>query len=132
MLQDGLELTPGSLVLNSLIENGAALPTTNLRVGRVFFLTVDQGDTKAGAYVYTTAGWAPMGSGPSAPEVVKYDIGLFCGGKVDVPEAVLASFWRHVLCTWRPICQTRLRAAKCHHLPKPRISSASMLWRLAP
>ncbi len=92
MLQDGLELTPGSLVLNSLIENGPALPTTNLRIGRVFFLTVDQGDTKAGAYVYSAEGWKPMGSGPSAPEVVKYDIGLFCGGKVEIGEAVLASF----------------------------------------
>ena len=92
MLQDGLELTPGSLVLNSLIENGPALPTVSLRTGRVFFLTVDQGDTKAGAYVYSAEGWKPMGSGPSAPEVVKYDIGLFCGGKVDIPDAVLASF----------------------------------------
>ena len=92
MLQDGLELTPGSLVLNSLIENGATLPTTNLRVGRVFFLTVDEGDNKLGAYVYAADGWKPMGSGPAAPEVIKYDIGLFCGGKIDVPEAVLASF----------------------------------------
>lgn len=43
MLQDGLELTPGPLVLNSPIENGTALPTTNLRIDRVSFLTVDQG-----------------------------------------------------------------------------------------
>lgn len=50
MLVDGITLTPSSIMLNSLIEQGSSLPTTNLRSGRVFYLTQDVGDNKVGTY----------------------------------------------------------------------------------
>ena len=88
MLVDGLTLTPSSIVLNSLIERGPSLPQTNLRNGRIFYLTEDSGDQKVGVYICTGTAWVGLASGT----VVKYDIGLFCGGKVEIGEAVLASF----------------------------------------
>lgn len=90
MLADSLELMPGSRVLNTLIESGVAFPTTGSREGRVFFLTENIPDYAASAYVYDGAAWKVMGRGPIA--VVKYDIGLFCGGRVDEASAVLAAY----------------------------------------
>src|SRR5574343_452055 len=95
MLVDSLTLLPDSLMLNSLIEKGTALPTTNLRPGRIFYLTSNSGASTPGVYIYTGTTWSGLasgGSGGSSPSVVKYDIGLFCGGKVEIGEAVLASF----------------------------------------
>ena len=90
MLVDGITLTPSSIMLNSLIEQGSSLPTTNLRSGRVFYLTQDVGDNKVGTYVYSGTTWSSVA--PASTNVVKYDIGLFCGGKIAIGEAVLASF----------------------------------------
>lgn len=91
MLQDSLALTPGSIALNSLIENGITLPATDLKAGRVFYLTEAYDGNKIGAYVYDDVNaWTMLGAG--AVDVVKYDIGLFCGGKVDISEAILASY----------------------------------------
>lgn len=94
MLADSLTLTPGSIVLNSLIEKGTDLPTTNLRPGRIFYLTRDVEGFTQGAYICTGVAWIGLASGStsSSPSVIKYDIGLFCGGKVEIGEAVLASF----------------------------------------
>ena len=92
MLTDSLTFLPGSIVLNSLIEKGTDLPTTNLRAGRIFYLTRDVEGFTSGAYICTGATWIGLASGNSSPSVVKYDIGLFCGGKVEIGEAVLASF----------------------------------------
>lgn len=95
MLADSLTLTPGSIVLNSLIEKGTMLPDTNLRSGRIFYLTHEYDTFTVGAYVCTGAAWIGLASGGTstpAPTVVKYDIGLFCGGKVEIGNAILASF----------------------------------------
>lgn len=95
MLLDGITLVPGSIALNTLIENGPSLPRTNLRSGRMFFLTRDADGLTSGVYAYSGLAWTPMGSvsgGSSGPSVVKYDIGLFCGGRVTDPNAVLAAY----------------------------------------
>ena len=90
MLTDGINLTPSAQMLNSTIEQGTTMPTTNLRDGRVFFLTTQDGEYSEAAYVYTGEMWKTMGLGRS--DVVKYDIGMFAVGKVADPEVILAAY----------------------------------------
>jgi hypothetical protein len=90
MLTDGINLTPSAQMLNSTIEHGTSMPTTNLHDGRVFFLTAQDGEYSEAAYVYTGDMWKTMGLGRS--DVVKYDIGMFAVGRIVDPEVILAAY----------------------------------------
>lgn len=57
MLIDGINLTPGSDVINMELEKVSVLPTTDLEDGREVFLTQQDGSHASGQYVYNNGQW---------------------------------------------------------------------------
>lgn len=61
MIIDNIKLIDGS-IQNAVVEQGIALPTTELESGRIFYLTQVQGPNDIGLYIYSGAEWVLFSS----------------------------------------------------------------------
>lgn len=61
MIIDNIKLIDGSIE-NAVVEQGIALPITDLESGRIFYLTQDQGPNALGLYIYSGAEWVLFSS----------------------------------------------------------------------
>lgn len=57
MLFDGITLSDGTAIINSYVESGTAFPSTDVKQGRMFYLTQAVGAQAIGFYVYDGTEW---------------------------------------------------------------------------